>query len=80
MTENKKKGKTEKTPQELTRAIIKGVKILHSIKVTFLSVSSDASSNSDLSNGDAWISGHALKTSKDGEWLVVSSVVELPTT
>jgi hypothetical protein len=78
MTENKKKGKAEKA-QEITRVIIKGAKISEPSKVAFLSDLSDASSNSDSSNGDAssttssWISGHALKTSKDNEWLVVSS-------
>jgi hypothetical protein len=54
MAENKKKSKAEKA-QEITRAVIKGAKILDPIKVPLLSDWSDASSSSsDLSNEDAF--------------------------
>ena len=70
VTTEKKKTKEEKA-NETTKAIIKGAKISDPIKVAFLS-DSDESSSDDAST-DSWTTGHALKTSKDGKWLVVSS-------
>jgi hypothetical protein len=73
VTTEKKKTKEEKA-NEITKAIIKGAKISDPIKVAFLS-DSDESSSDDASRDstESWTTGHALKTSKEGKWLVVSS-------